>query len=73
MKITYIGKDDWYRPVYKDENERLWKDVEPRKGRQSDLCTCYNNEFYGEPDTNMRYIKKYDNVVIDFIPERVTW
>jgi hypothetical protein len=73
MKLKYLGMDNWDRPVYEDENERLWKDVEPRKDRKPDLCTSVNNEFCGEPDTNMKYMKKYDDIEIEFIPKRVTW
>lgn len=73
MKLEYIGMDDWDRPVYRDENERLWKDVSPIADKEADLCTSYNNNFYGEPDTNMCYMKKYDNIEIEFIPNRITW
>jgi len=70
--MTYIGMDDWSRPVYKDKSGKLWKDVDPRKDSAPDLCTSLNNEFYGEPDINMCYMKKYQNVQLKFIPERVT-
>jgi len=73
MKLQYLGNDRFDRPVYKDESERLWKDVEPRADRESDLCTYYNNEVDGEPDTNMRYIKRYENIEIEYIPYRITW
>ena len=29
-KLTYIGRDDWSRPLYRDENGRIWVDVDPR-------------------------------------------
>ncbi|MFA6805725.1 MAG: hypothetical protein WCR17_07130 [Candidatus Methanomethylophilaceae archaeon] len=73
IKLTFKGMDSWDRPVYEDENGRLWKDVDPRKNRKADLCTVQNNEFDGEPSTNMCYIKQYENVKIKFIPERITW
>lgn len=73
MTLKFLGFDDWDRPVYQDEDGRLWKDVDPRKDRNPDLCTCVNNEFYGEPDTNMRYIDRYKDMEIVFSPERVTW
>ena len=28
-KLTYIGRDDWSRPLYRDENGRIWVDVDP--------------------------------------------
>lgn len=73
IKLTFKGMDYWDRPVYEDENGRLWKDVDTRKNREPDLCTSQNNEFEGEPSTNMCYIEKYNNVEIEFIPERITW
>ena len=73
IKLTYKGMDSWSRPVYKDENGTLWKDVDPRKDRNPDLCTSMYNAFDGEPDTNMKYIKKYEDAELIFIPERVTW
>ena len=73
MTLIYIGMDSCDRPVYKDENGRLWKDVDPRSNREPDLCTSYNNEFEGEPDTNMCYMKSYNDVEVEFISHRVTW
>lgn len=73
VKLTYKGRDDWDRPVYEDENGQLWKDVDPRVGMEPDLCTSVNNEFYGEPDTNMCYLEKYKNAIVIFNPKRITW
>lgn len=73
MKLKYLGMDNWNRPVYEDENERLWKDVCPLKHQEPDLCTSMYNEFNGEPDTNMKYIEKYEDIEIEFIPERKVW
>ena len=28
-KLTYIGRDEWSRPLYRDENGRIWVDVDP--------------------------------------------
>jgi len=39
--------------VYKDCDEILWKDVEPRVDRPAVLCTSVDNEFDGEPDIGM--------------------
>ena len=27
-KLTYIGRDDWSRPLYQDETKRIWVDTE---------------------------------------------
>lgn len=29
-KLTYIGRDDWSRPLYQDETKRIWVDTDPR-------------------------------------------
>lgn len=71
MKLEYIGTDSWDRPVYKDENKTLWKDVDPREDLSPSLCTSANNEFDGEPDKPMSALKEYEHVQIEFIPERV--
>jgi hypothetical protein len=71
MKLEYIGMDSWDRPVYKDENKTLWKDVDPREDLSPSLCTSANNEFDGEPDKPMSAFEKYEQVQIEFIPERV--
>lgn len=71
--LQYIGNDDWSRPVYKDDEEKLLVDTDPRCVYPN-LCTKSGNDFYGEPDTPIRYIKKYKDVEnITFIPERKTW
>lgn len=73
VKLTYKGMDNWDRPVYEDENGKLWKDVNPSEYSKPDLCTSLNNEFYGEPDTNMRYMERYKDATLIFSPERITW
>ena len=73
MKLEYIGMDSWDRPVYKDENGKLWKDVDPRKHRDANMCTSVDNAFDGEPDVPMYYVEKYRDVKIEFIPKRITW
>lgn len=67
-KLTYLGMDSWNRPVYEDEEGRLWKDVDYRKRFLSDrnICSAYMNEFEGEPDCHIS--EKYQLI---FIPERV--
>lgn len=27
--LTHVGRDSWSRPLYRDENGRIWVDVEP--------------------------------------------
>lgn len=73
VKLKYIGSDSWSRPVYEDEDGRLWKDVDPRKHREPDLCTSMYNALEGEPDTNMCYIDKYKDAEIVFLDGRITW
>lgn len=64
--MTYIGMDNFDRPVYKDENGNLWKDADPRSHVPPLLCSVLNNDFYGEPDVAFHGKAK-------FIPRRVTW
>lgn len=73
MVLTFKGMDSFDRPVYIDEAGKLWKDVDPLSNCKPNLCTAYNNEFDGEPDTPMKYIKRYEGVKIEFIPERKIW
>lgn len=72
IRLTYKGMDSWNRPVYEDDNGVLWKDVDPRKHIPADLCSSCNNQFNGEPNTNMCYMEKYKDAEIEFVPERIT-
>jgi hypothetical protein len=65
--LTFIGRDSWCRPVYKDENGRLWKDVDCRPKWWGPLCSCVGNDFEGQPESPMR-----SDIEITFIPARVT-
>ena len=49
-QLTFIGTDDWDQPVYKNENGKLWKDINIGKGKPY-LHSSSDNEFDGEPDT----------------------
>lgn len=69
--LTHIGIDSWSRPVYKDKDGKLFKDVDARKHRNPEICTV-NGGFEGEPDTPIIYISKYKDVEIEFIPNRIT-
>ena len=68
LKIKFIGKDSWDRPVYKDDKGTLYKDIGLGMGNLKDnLHTVCNNDFYGEPDypinkdINVKVVKKDKN------------
>lgn len=63
LVLAFIGTDDWSRPVYKDENGKLFKDVNCGDGVIS-LCTVCGG-FEGEPNTPIDHIETYQNVVIE--------
>lgn len=73
LHLKYLGRDSWNRPVYKDDDGIIWKDVEPGAGREADLCTSAGNEFDGEPDSGMKYLENYQNVLVIFVPARDVW
>lgn len=47
--LTFIGVDSWDRPVYRDANGRLWKDI-TLGSDTPELYSACNNDFEGEPD-----------------------
>ena len=53
LTLKFIGIDSWDRPVYRDQSNRLWKDVTLGSVRP-DLCSASGNEFEGEPDEPIR-------------------
>ena len=65
--LTFVGRDDWDRPVYVN-NGKYYVDVDPRRSRKPDICTKYRNEFYGEPCDHIS-----DDITVEFIPARDTW
>lgn len=73
MRLKYLGRDIWDRPVYEDKDGKLWKDVDPRADMEPKLCSALNNAFDGEPDTPMKVMKRYKGVRIIFEPARETW
>lgn len=73
LHLKYLGRDSWDRPVYKDDNGVLWKDVNPIANKKANLCTSVNNEFDGKPDTGMSYFEEYQDVSVTFVPERDVW
>ena len=64
--MQFIGMDSHSRPVYQDENGKLWKDTDPRSHVPPSLFSALNHEFDGEPDLPFHG---------DFrlIPARVIW
>ena len=67
LTLNYKGRDSWSRPVYEADG-MLYVDVNPRKDRNPDICTKYNNEFDGEPDEPVS-----EEVQIEFVPGRDVW
>jgi len=53
LELKQIGIDDFNRPVYKDNDDKLWKDVNC-DGLHIALYSACNNEFDGEPDMPIR-------------------
>lgn len=57
LTMTYLGKDDWGRYVYADNNGRVWKHIDCLKSRED--CEKYDRLFSascydGEPDCHIR-------------------
>lgn len=52
VNLEFVGIDGWDRPVYKDANGILWKDINLGQGAPLLYSAC-NNEFEGEPDCPM--------------------
>ena len=73
LVLKYIGNDSNDRPVYEAENGKLFVDIDPCKDRHPRLCTKLNNDFDGEPDTPIIYIKRYTDTEFVFEPERIVW
>lgn len=68
LELTYEGKDNWERPVYKSKTGVRYKDVELGQGinLKSSLYTSVGNSFEGEPLAPLQ-----DNVipkVLHYIP-----
>lgn len=53
MELNYIGEDSWSRPVYQDQFQHLWKDIELGKYEEPILCRAVNDDFDGESDTHI--------------------
>lgn len=63
LKLKFIGIDNWDRPVYRDEDNNLYKDINLGEGTLS-LCNVCGNDFYGEPDSPIN-----DNINVTIIKE----
>lgn len=72
LTLTHIGRDNWERPVY-ISGDKLYVDVDPRKGSRPDICTKLDNVFDGEPDMPISAMQRFEGVEVEFIPRRDTW
>lgn len=53
LELNYIGTDHWDRPVYIDQHENLWKDIELGDGETPSLYYA-GKDFDGEPEYLIR-------------------
>jgi hypothetical protein len=53
-KLIFVGIDDWSRPVFRDPDGNLWKDVTLGSGKPA-LYSASDNDFDGEPDMPCHY------------------
>ena len=75
LELEFIGIDDMGRPVYKDQNACLWKDIMLGED-EPQLCRSTNDYFDGEPDSlincpysflNEPYVKNKDSFFYMFL------
>ncbi|MGL5254548.1 MAG: LPD11 domain-containing protein [Brevinema sp.] len=52
--MEYIGEDFWSRPVYRDQFNRIWKDISLGMSGEPDLHSVVDNDVDGEPDTPIK-------------------
>ena len=62
--LTYVGEDDWSRPVFTNQEGRYFKDVDLKMGMGT-ICTA--GGFEGEPDTPIHYIARYKDLEIEIV------
>ena len=62
--MYFIGFDSLNRPVYKDKNGKLWKDIYPREDHYPEIYSVYS--FDGEPDVPLK--EEYE-----LYPCRMVW
>ena len=67
LNLTFVIMDSWSRPVYKDDNGRLYVDADPGCV-YPDIHTKSSNEIDGEPEWPVSA-----DTEITFIPSRTTW
>ena len=71
MKLEYIGKDDWGKHTYKDENGRYWKDEMPHQDIHISLYSVIPNAYDGEPAYSLDQVCGDKEIEIEFVNERV--
>lgn len=64
VKLKQIGIDYWSRPVYKDPQGKLWKDVNCGCGDPA-LHSSNNNDFEGEPDMPIQFLRDWEVILIN--------
>ena len=62
--LNYVGRDDWDREVFTNEDGRFFKDVDLKMGKGT-ICTA--SDFNGEPDTPIHYISRYKDLEIEIV------
>lgn len=65
--LVYLGVDFWDRPVYKDQHNNLWKNVDLHFSDRYALHSVINNEYEGEPDMP---VPEWQKVVFIGEPEK---
>ena len=53
-KLKLIGIDGWDRPVYQDEDDELWKDINLGSGTPYLHSVAPRGDFDGEPDSPLK-------------------
>ena len=62
IHLWHIGRDSHSRPVYRDEQGKLWKDVNPKADCSVKLCSIVDNTFDGGA--------RHANGIYGALPER---
>lgn len=52
--LKYLGEDDFSMPVYWDQYNRLWKDINLGDTEQPELYSVTGNEMDGEPNAPIK-------------------
>lgn len=72
LVLNYVGNDSFDRTVY-ENNGILFVDVDPFFYSKPKICSKAYNCFDGEPDTPIQYMKKYEDIEVEFSPKRIVW